>query len=200
MPASADDRGEVESARANARAGGPVSERDAELLERYGCLSGTRSQFCERPYQGRRYYRERRRDKRRIKLRQTALGLGMCRVVFLRLTVSPESSVWIARGKQQTHCARAGKTYGRRVRRFDQSALFRDCAATSLAPTTRSGSSSFVTATTRLFQKVIAVSLCGAAFSALVRANARRRRPPEDSDTLFCHLFLRGAASVRRTA
>lgn len=60
MPASAEFRGEVESARANARAGGPVSERDAELLERYGCLSGTRSHFCERRGQGRRYYRERR--------------------------------------------------------------------------------------------------------------------------------------------
>ena len=43
----ADSYWEVESARANARAGGPVSERDAELLERYGCLSGTRNAFCE---------------------------------------------------------------------------------------------------------------------------------------------------------
>lgn len=32
---------ELESARANARAGGPLSERDRELLERYGALSGT---------------------------------------------------------------------------------------------------------------------------------------------------------------
>ena len=63
-PASADFRGEVESARANARAGGPVSERDAELLERWGCLSGTRNPVCERGNQGRRYYRERRRDRR----------------------------------------------------------------------------------------------------------------------------------------
>jgi hypothetical protein len=49
-PASvrADSYWEVESARANARAGGPVSERDAELLERYGCLSGTQSVYCER--------------------------------------------------------------------------------------------------------------------------------------------------------
>ena len=61
-PASADFRGEVESARANARAGGPVSERDAELLERWGCLSGTRNPVCDRGNQGRRYYRERRRD------------------------------------------------------------------------------------------------------------------------------------------
>jgi hypothetical protein len=37
---------ELEHARANARAGGPVSERDKELLERYGCLSGTNSAFC----------------------------------------------------------------------------------------------------------------------------------------------------------
>ena len=41
------EAGELEHARANARAGGPVSERDAELLERYGCLSGTRSKFCQ---------------------------------------------------------------------------------------------------------------------------------------------------------
>lgn len=39
---------EVEAARANARAGGPVSERDKELLERYGCLSGTNNDFCRR--------------------------------------------------------------------------------------------------------------------------------------------------------
>ena len=41
------EAGELEAARANARAGGPVSERDAELLERYGCLSGTRNGYCE---------------------------------------------------------------------------------------------------------------------------------------------------------
>jgi hypothetical protein len=46
--AHADSYWELESARANARAGGPVSERDAELLDRYGCLSGTRNAFCER--------------------------------------------------------------------------------------------------------------------------------------------------------
>lgn len=39
---------ELEAARANARAGGPVSARDAELLERHGCLSGTRNDFCRR--------------------------------------------------------------------------------------------------------------------------------------------------------
>lgn len=42
------EAGELEHARANARAGGPISERDAELLERYGCLSGTNSAFCRK--------------------------------------------------------------------------------------------------------------------------------------------------------
>ncbi len=40
------EAGELEHARANARAGGPISERDAELLERWGCLSGTGNPFC----------------------------------------------------------------------------------------------------------------------------------------------------------
>ena len=40
-PAKAESIYEVEGARANARAGGPVSEHDAFLLERYGALSGT---------------------------------------------------------------------------------------------------------------------------------------------------------------
>ena len=44
----ADSFWEVESARANARAGGPTNARDAELLKRYGCLSGTRSSYCKR--------------------------------------------------------------------------------------------------------------------------------------------------------
>ena len=39
--ASADTIFEVEHARGNARAGGPVSEQDAEFLERWGALSGT---------------------------------------------------------------------------------------------------------------------------------------------------------------
>lgn len=47
LPARADSYWEVEAARANARAGGPTNARDAELLDRYGCLSGTRSAFCE---------------------------------------------------------------------------------------------------------------------------------------------------------
>ena len=61
---SADTYWEVEAARANARAGGPTNARDAELLERYGCLSGTRSAFCERQsgqIVPRRYYRAQRR-------------------------------------------------------------------------------------------------------------------------------------------
>ncbi len=45
--ARADSYWDLEHARANARAGGPVSEQDAELLERWGCLSGTQSRFCE---------------------------------------------------------------------------------------------------------------------------------------------------------
>ena len=44
----ADNFWEVESARANARAGGPTNARDAELLKRYGCLSDTRSAYCKR--------------------------------------------------------------------------------------------------------------------------------------------------------
>ena len=55
---------EVEHARANARAGGPISEQDAEMLERYGCLSGTRNAFCQRlEHRGgeRRYRKARRR-------------------------------------------------------------------------------------------------------------------------------------------
>lgn len=59
---AADSYWEVEAARANARAGGPTNARDAELLERYGCLSGTRSRFCQRlGYGDVRYYRQKRR-------------------------------------------------------------------------------------------------------------------------------------------
>jgi hypothetical protein len=57
---SADSYWEVEAARANARAGGPTNARDAELLDRYGCLSGTRSRYCKSlGYSERRYYRPR---------------------------------------------------------------------------------------------------------------------------------------------
>lgn len=45
---SANEAHDVESARANARAGGPTNALDAWYLERYGCLSGTRSAFCEK--------------------------------------------------------------------------------------------------------------------------------------------------------
>ena len=38
---------DLQAARMNALAGGPISARDAELLERYGCESGTRSAFCQ---------------------------------------------------------------------------------------------------------------------------------------------------------
>jgi hypothetical protein len=57
------EAGELEHARANARAGGPVSERDAELLERYGCLSGTNSAFCKQ-LEHRNSYRTQRRHKK----------------------------------------------------------------------------------------------------------------------------------------
>ena len=55
--------GELEHARANARAGGPVSERDAELLERWGCLSGTENAFCRKLSYSRRYREDRRRTR-----------------------------------------------------------------------------------------------------------------------------------------
>ena len=63
-PASADLPGEVEAGRANARAGGPGSVQDVELVKRWGCLSGTRNPVCEQGNQGRRYYRERRPERR----------------------------------------------------------------------------------------------------------------------------------------
>jgi len=40
--------GELAHARADARAGGPISGRDADLLNQYGCLSGTKSAFCRK--------------------------------------------------------------------------------------------------------------------------------------------------------
>lgn len=45
--ASADDIGEVAGAQANARAGGPVSAYDRDLLARWGCESGTQSVYCQ---------------------------------------------------------------------------------------------------------------------------------------------------------
>ncbi len=41
IPAAAETVFEVEHARHNARAGGPISEHDYFLLERYGATSGT---------------------------------------------------------------------------------------------------------------------------------------------------------------
>ena len=52
---------EVQAARMNALAGGPTNARDAELLERYGCESGTRSAFCQSLNHPRRYYHAHRR-------------------------------------------------------------------------------------------------------------------------------------------
>ena len=37
---------EVEHARMNALAGGPTNAYDADLLQRYGCYSGTNSPIC----------------------------------------------------------------------------------------------------------------------------------------------------------
>ena len=51
---------EVESARMNALAGGPTNARDAELLERYGCYSGTPSAVCRGTYRSHLYHRHRR--------------------------------------------------------------------------------------------------------------------------------------------
>ena len=41
---------EVENARANARAGGPVSSFDKELLDRWGCLSGSPARALARAF------------------------------------------------------------------------------------------------------------------------------------------------------
>ena len=58
------EAGDLEHARMNALAGGPTNAYDAELLERYGCYSGTRSAFCQRLAHPRHYYRARRRAHR----------------------------------------------------------------------------------------------------------------------------------------
>ena len=44
--AAAQSYWDVEHARMGALAGGPTNSYDAELLQRYGCYSGTRSAFC----------------------------------------------------------------------------------------------------------------------------------------------------------
>jgi len=56
------EAGELQAARLNALAGGPVSARDKELLERWGCLSGTTSVFCQS--QAHRRYGHRARSRR----------------------------------------------------------------------------------------------------------------------------------------
>lgn len=38
----------VEVARANARAGGPISDHDKDLLERYGCQADDDNAYCRR--------------------------------------------------------------------------------------------------------------------------------------------------------
>jgi hypothetical protein len=45
--ARADNIWDVKNTRGNARAGGPVSAYDAELLGRWGCLGGTLSDLCQ---------------------------------------------------------------------------------------------------------------------------------------------------------
>ncbi len=47
-PALADTIFEVENARANARAGGPLSASDKELLNHWGCESGSKAAYCRK--------------------------------------------------------------------------------------------------------------------------------------------------------
>jgi hypothetical protein len=55
----------LEHARMNALAGGPTNSYDADLLERYGCLSGTNSPVCHpHAYRGRWYRGHRHRTYR----------------------------------------------------------------------------------------------------------------------------------------
>ena len=56
------EAGELQAARLNALAGGPLSWRDKELLERWGCESGTPN--CQALIHGKRYYRAHRRTSR----------------------------------------------------------------------------------------------------------------------------------------
>lgn len=48
LPVRADLLWDVEAARANARAGGPLSSYDKELLDHWGCESGTRDAYCKK--------------------------------------------------------------------------------------------------------------------------------------------------------
>lgn len=59
--ACADSMFDVEHARAIAKAGGPVSEQDAELLERYGTYSGTPRDWRARRSESWTWYAEPRR-------------------------------------------------------------------------------------------------------------------------------------------
>ena len=53
------EAGDLEHARANARAGGPLSAYDADLLQRYGCTSGTHSPYCHHyGFRAHRYHRQ----------------------------------------------------------------------------------------------------------------------------------------------
>jgi len=56
------EAGDLQAARLNALAGGPLSERDKELLGRWGCESGTPN--CQALIHGKRYYRAHRRTYR----------------------------------------------------------------------------------------------------------------------------------------
>jgi hypothetical protein len=69
MPAKADTLFEVENARAKARAGGPVSSHDADMLDRWGTTSGTRGYYVQDQFV---WYldRDRRRDRRRTSKRR----------------------------------------------------------------------------------------------------------------------------------
>ncbi len=79
VDARADNVWDVVNARANARAGGPTNAHDAELLERYGCLSGSRAAICQalsHPRYTRRVprryrYRPRRRQRTAASARQS---------------------------------------------------------------------------------------------------------------------------------
>lgn len=69
--AHADSMFDVEHARAIARAGGPVSPYDAELLERHGTYSGTPSDWRERRSESWTWYAEpRRRAYRKLDARR----------------------------------------------------------------------------------------------------------------------------------
>lgn len=61
LPAHADLLWDVQAARSNARAGGPLSSYDKELLDRWGCESGTRDAYCRKIRHGATTYRRARR-------------------------------------------------------------------------------------------------------------------------------------------